>query len=215
MAASPKAIEKVTSGNIAPSAAARIGFAGTMSASHCARLGSCCACWTTDAAPGEEAMPVAAGPALESPAKRYGTVSAAIAVLALSKATKIIRARAPVRPADRTSGKLVMLTNSDEITSGITVIRIALIHNCRSSRHLPRPKRMLSCATPKCLLQSGDPTQVRRSLARLRSSVSVPWSKLRPLFLIRGDCLPLAQNRAADDPPPSPSASAHRPRPPH
>jgi hypothetical protein len=50
-------------------------------------------------------------------------------------------ARHPIRPTDRTSGALAIPTMRADTTSGITVMRIALIHSVPSGRMISTADR--------------------------------------------------------------------------
>jgi len=117
---------KITSGNMVPSAAARIGLVGTSSTSHWLNVGSvlCVSLATVAAARPLPPRDAVAAASIGSRAKSGGAISAAKSADALSRTTKVSRPRQPMRPIVPTSTDAT-LTMRRETTSGTTVIRMA------------------------------------------------------------------------------------------
>ena len=125
------ATEKRISGNIAPSTAALMGLAGTRSITHCESVG-------IFAAPSVAALTALAAPA-RSAAVAFRSICnsdsigpAANRPSATEHATAVTissNARPPRRPMVRVSGAAVTPTIKLETTSGMIVMRIALMNN--------------------------------------------------------------------------------------
>ena len=125
------ATEKRISGNIAPSTAALMGLAGTRSITHCASVG-------IFAAPSVAALTALAAPTRSASVVFWSICTmdsigpAASTPSATEHETAVIisnNARPPKRPMVRVSGAAVTPTIKLETTSGIIVIRMALMNS--------------------------------------------------------------------------------------
>ena len=129
--ARPNASENTISGNIAPSTAARTGFDGTSETNHCPMVGTDLAC-SPAAAPAPAALArnasTAAGSSVSEPSNGPPANTPNPEAIA-STMMKSTIARAPRRPTARASGAAVTPAMRLDITSGITVIRIAFTNN--------------------------------------------------------------------------------------
>ncbi len=143
------------SGRSAPSAAALTGFAGTRSTSHRENVGIFVA-FCAAVVPALDALAFMDAMAAGSSGIRLisgGARSAAYAAAANSVTMKNTIAPRPTRPMDLAFGALVMPTIRLPTTSGITVIRMALIHSVpsgsiASAALARRGEPLLAMATP-------------------------------------------------------------------
>src|SRR5690349_14856024 len=125
--AMPKATANTTSGNIAPSAAARTGFAGTKSTIHCKSVGARRAASAAEVPKADAARERSAVTATGSIERRANTGGATIAPTNPERqrnARAMRRARPPTRAILVASAPAIP-TITSETTSGTTVMRIA------------------------------------------------------------------------------------------
>ena len=119
-----------TSGSIAPVAAAAMGFCGTSDVSQFAKpapVSAAVSCPAAAAAPsgsGGRTEPVAG-----SIAKTATAAGMTMSAVTTSCATKMASVRPPMRPIDERFLVDAIPVISREITSGITVMRMALTHS--------------------------------------------------------------------------------------
>ncbi len=129
--ARPKASVKTMRGSIAPSAAARTGFAGTRSINHCAKPGirrtlSAVAVAVCDAL----ACSAACAPGSMSKRPRIGGASRAAKIAPANRVTRNSAiARTPTLPSAAGFGVDAIPATRLPTTSGMTVMRIALMNN--------------------------------------------------------------------------------------
>src|SRR5690242_18097838 len=128
----PNTTANTTSGNIAPSAAARTGFGGTRSTSHCnaagARREASAPAGVTNALPARACNVAIDAESIVTWAKTGGAMSAPTRPERQRNPNATSSARPPTR-AIRVASAPAMPTMTSDTTSGITVIRIALTNS--------------------------------------------------------------------------------------
>ncbi len=136
VAASAKSRVKTISGSIAASTAARIGLVGTRPTTKPPSVGrSGTAAGIDDCPWARRAAPASAG--IDRRANSGGPASAANRAAPARSTRNHVIVRAPSRPSDRTSAKLVTLVKSSDTTSGTSTIRIAFTHSAPSGSTRP------------------------------------------------------------------------------
>ena len=153
LAPSANATEKTSSGTIRPSAAALIALVGTSARIVCAAVGAPLA--ACGGSPARSAA--AAAGSIGSHAKIGGMTAIAIAATAVSSTTNSARARPPARPTVRGSSAPAMLTMTFETTSGMIVIRIALIQSVPTTSIADPNASSAGCAEAAMAAPAGSP----------------------------------------------------------
>jgi len=128
-----------TNGIISPRAAAPIGFAGSSEATHDAKDCACPLVVTSPAASAAPAGRVGLAPSGSS-AKTAGATGTMTITIVTRRRRNVISARAPISPSAFTSAIDAVPVMMSDTTSGITVMRMALIQSVPSGA-TPSAKR--------------------------------------------------------------------------
>ena len=148
-----------TSGSIAPSAAARMGFAGIVSMIRWVSVGSCCTAVTVDdAAVVADARSRSVTSGVNGiRASSGGAIASAMSPATTSRITNVTSARTPRRPSDREPMPVATPVISTETTSGTTVIRIALTHRLPNGSMIPTSRSANGLEVAATMLPSRKP----------------------------------------------------------